>query len=330
VITNWLNQSTKLITWLDEERIMGVMGTLDSFATWEAGTSDLLKVITANSSLIRYTPDAISEAGSGAYYCVKTIDVPDNFTARFPVFLRDCLKSALFSVKKLDSSETNPRVTVIISTYNREEECARAVDSVLKQTYENVRCLVVKDGPGEYTGLPEDPRLEIHVLPRRTRYPVNEEKKWHVAGVGPFNYANALTEGPIMCLLDDDDVYLTDHVETIVNEWRQSRAHIIYTEPYTSDDRKPFEFDFDRQRLEKENFIFSCATAYCGAALAVAYTPPYADYPGDWMALRRMSECGLIFKKISKVTTVHGDESLTRKRKAYIQMLRMQQDKDNG
>ena len=45
----------------------------------------------------------------------------------------------------------NPKVSVIIPTYNRANELKRAVESVFKQTYRPIEIVVINDGSNDNT-----------------------------------------------------------------------------------------------------------------------------------------------------------------------------------
>lgn len=93
---------------------------------------------------------------------------------------------------------SDPLVSVIIPTYNREKEISAAVESVLKQTYQNIELIVVDDGSTDAT------------LKKLSKY----DDKIRVVcqdNAGPSaarNHGVSVSNGEIIAFLDSDDLYL--------------------------------------------------------------------------------------------------------------------------
>ena len=100
---------------------------------------------------------------------------------------------------------TAPKVSIIVSTYNRASMLKRAVDSVLAQSFTDYELLIVDDCSADETpevvaGL-EDPRI------RSFRHSSNR-------GVGAArNTGIANAHGEYIAFLDDDDEYLPAKIE---------------------------------------------------------------------------------------------------------------------
>lgn len=99
-------------------------------------------------------------------------------------------------------------VTVVLPVFNRVQVVARAIESVLAQTFADFELLVVDDGSSDGTGklLAQlgDPRLRVVTLP---------------SNGGACAARNAGIEaalGEIVCFLDSDDVYLPSKLEHVV------------------------------------------------------------------------------------------------------------------
>lgn len=98
-----------------------------------------------------------------------------------------------------------PAVSVILPTVSRVDFLARAIDSVLAQTYDDLEVVVVVDGPSPATasfvsGHP-DPRVRL----------VQRERNGGVAAAR--NTGLAATRGRYVALLDDDDLWLPHKLE---------------------------------------------------------------------------------------------------------------------
>ncbi len=115
-----------------------------------------------------------------------------------------------------------PLVSVIVTTMDRPEFLKDAVDSLVRQTYENWEAIIVNDG-GDDIGdwiTTADPTGRIHYI----RHPQN-------CGLSAArNTGISLSSGEILCYLDDDDRLFPDHLETIVDAMQTNNTSLVYTE----------------------------------------------------------------------------------------------------
>ena len=109
------------------------------------------------------------------------------------------------------------KVSVIIPTYHRSECIVRAVDSVLSQTLQDIEVIVVDDNgkatdEGEKTakimaGYTNNPKV-IYL-----RHDVNKN------GAAARNTGIRNAAGEYISFLDDDDIYLPQRLELMVERW---------------------------------------------------------------------------------------------------------------
>ena len=105
---------------------------------------------------------------------------------------------------------SSPKVSVVIPTYGGSHSLERAIDSVLLQNYSNFDVIVVDDN---------DPQTEAR---KRTESMIRKyEKDSRVLYIQhPFNKNGAAarntgvkaSDAKYICLLDDDDMFLQDHI----------------------------------------------------------------------------------------------------------------------
>ncbi len=110
---------------------------------------------------------------------------------------------------KLDNQ--NPLVSVIIPTYNRADCVARAIDSVLRQTYSNIEAVVVDDGSRDETAQVIN---TILAQDSRVRYSTNINPK---GCGGARNTGLSIAAGDYIAFLDDDDEYLPGKIQAELN-----------------------------------------------------------------------------------------------------------------
>jgi Glycosyl transferase family 2 len=127
----------------------------------------------------------------------------------------------------------NPLVTVRIATYSAGERLRVAIDSALRQTYENVEVLVIGDGCDEPTSdvaeSYEHRGVRFLNLPRRGQYPSKPRDQWMVAGATPMNVGLELARGEWIAPCDDDDLITDDHVERLVAFAQSHRLEFVWS-----------------------------------------------------------------------------------------------------
>jgi glycosyltransferase involved in cell wall biosynthesis len=148
---------------------------------------------------------------------------------------------------------------VVVPTCNRPDFLARALQSILNQTYPSVEILVVNDG-----GIDVRELVEYHNQRGNIRY-IHLPKK--VERSAARNIALRAAQGEYIAYLDDDDRYYPEHLATLVECLQKTGAAVAY-----SDARRvhghlengqlvvdkhdvPFSIDYNSRRLLIENYI---------------------------------------------------------------------------
>lgn len=115
----------------------------------------------------------------------------------------------------------SPLITVIITTYNRPHFLQDAIDSVIKQSYEHFEIIVINDYGEDVWDIIESYH-NTKILYLST-----------LKNSGPSfarNCAIQAAKGELICYLDDDDLFLPNHLETAVRYFQNPKIDIIYTD----------------------------------------------------------------------------------------------------
>lgn len=94
-------------------------------------------------------------------------------------------------------------ISVVIPTYNRARYLREAIESVLKQTYQNFEIIVVDDGSTDNT------KEVVSSYGNRINYIFQENKERSAARNNGIIHA----KGEYIALLDSDDMWLPNHLE---------------------------------------------------------------------------------------------------------------------
>ena len=115
-----------------------------------------------------------------------------------------------------------PLVSVIVPTMNRPKLLERALRSLVDQTYKNWQAIVVNDAGEDVQELV----MSID-FSNRIQYVSHPENKGLPSA---RNTAIKASAGSIICYLDDDDVFLSEHLTTIVDTLNKKQAEFVYCE----------------------------------------------------------------------------------------------------
>ncbi|WP_459041601.1 glycosyltransferase family 2 protein [Stenotrophomonas sp. PSU-St19] len=105
-------------------------------------------------------------------------------------------------------THTHPLVSVVIPAYNREETIVGCINSALNQSYSNIEIVVVDDGSKDATA----DVVESTFVGSRVRLVRQENQGANVAR----NHGIDAAKGKYVALLDSDDEFKPDHIQTSV------------------------------------------------------------------------------------------------------------------
>ena len=154
------------------------------------------------------------------------------------------------------SNVNNPKVTVIIPCYNREDYIRETVDSVLNQTYSNIELICVDDGCTDGTREILDNYADtIIVLEHAGR--VNKGQSAAI-NLGMENAA-----GKYIAILDSDDLFAPEKIEKQVKYLEEhSDIGLVYVNGYGVDGNGERLYSFyDHSHIEKsdpERVLMDC------------------------------------------------------------------------
>ncbi|HFE8494409.1 glycosyltransferase [Raoultella ornithinolytica] len=117
-------------------------------------------------------------------------------------------------------SETRPKVSIYISTYNRLGKLKRAINSVLGQDYQNWELLVCDDASTDGTS---EFMNALILTDERIRYLRSESNKGacQTRNLGIFNATGLFITG-----LDDDDEFTPDRLTFFLQHWDDKYSFI--------------------------------------------------------------------------------------------------------
>jgi glycosyltransferase involved in cell wall biosynthesis len=111
------------------------------------------------------------------------------------------------------------KISVCLATYNGEKFIIRQLDSVLKQIGENDEVIVIDDCSKDRTTslIKENYGPSVQVI-------VNEN---NLGAMKSFEKAISIAKGDILFLCDQDDIWLDQKVERVMEEFEKRRADLV-------------------------------------------------------------------------------------------------------
>lgn len=111
-------------------------------------------------------------------------------------------------------NRSDPLVSIIVPTFNRNAMLQRALESCLNQTYSTYEIIVVDDCSDTKATVPNDPRIKLHRLSK------NEGKAY------AQNYGFDHSKGEYVVYLDDDNEFLPQFLEDSVRALRLAPSNV--------------------------------------------------------------------------------------------------------
>ncbi|GEM_PF-336434 len=237
--------------------------------------------------------------------------------------------------------DAGPLFSIILTTYNRPELLRDALASVAAQTLQDFEVILINDN-----GVPVEALLEGCAFPvRYIRQPKTQ---------GPSAARNAglrLASGRFVAYLDDDDIFLPEHLEVLAQALTARPDTFVYTEAeYVSESlvdgerveqgrSTPFQHDaYDKDRLFFRNYIPVNTWAHPRSMLSEVgeFDVGLAAFE-DWDMLLRLAQRYPFFHVPSITVEVRtraagaGDDHLSgRERRNFPELYRKLYDRHPG
>lgn len=143
----------------------------------------------------------------------------------------------------------NPKVTIIMATYNREQYIFETLKSIRSQTFGNWECIIVDDGGTDNTrGIIDS------VLQQDNRFTYVKRPDGYIKGLpGCRNYGLDLAKGEYIIFFDDDDIVHPQNLEVCVGEL--SRKDISFCRYIREVFIGDFEYVFDYSKTYTSFYI---------------------------------------------------------------------------
>lgn len=114
----------------------------------------------------------------------------------------------------------SPKISIIMPTYNCAQYIRSAVESVLKQTYQDYELMIVDDGSEDETASTVSPYLgpKVHYI-----------RLEHQGIAHARNHALRESSAPFIAFLDADDVWVSDKLAKQMTVFQNPEVDICYT-----------------------------------------------------------------------------------------------------
>lgn len=146
-------------------------------------------------------------------------------------------------------STQNPKVTIVMSSYNHAPYITEAIESAVHQTYDNIEFIVIDDGSKD-----DSPTILSEL---QQKYGFYLECRTNHGLVPTLNYAlKNLATGKYVCILDSDDYWALDKVaKQVIMMEANPHCGLCHTPVYFIDKNSNIVSDYN-QPTKKEGDIF--------------------------------------------------------------------------
>ena len=143
------------------------------------------------------------------------------------------------------------KVSIIMPTYGRSEYINKAIDSCLNNTYKNIEILIINDNP-KNSKERELTKNKINKLYGNNNKVIYLELEDNQGACQARNYGIDKSSGEIICFLDDDDEFLNESIEKLVNHLIDGKYDAIFSNIKMTNQDNPSNSYI---RVYKNNFM---------------------------------------------------------------------------
>jgi glycosyltransferase involved in cell wall biosynthesis len=201
-------------------------------------------------------------------------------------------------------SFSEPKISVIVPTYNRADMIGGCIEAILSQTMSDFEIIVVSDGATDNTKeivkKYHDPRILFF-------------EKENGGQASARNLGLRKSRGKYISLCDDDDRLYPDHLMILSNFLETHKdVGLAYSDAiwiYKDKSKEPevkFSQDFDKKSLENYNYITTQTVLFRKSCLKnnvyFNESPGFRNGLEDWEFFLRLSD-NYVFSHINNVTT---------------------------
>lgn len=198
----------------------------------------------------------------------------------------------------------NPKISVIIPTYNRADLLPRAIKSVLSQTFQDFELIIVDDGSTDNT---KEVVEEFQKRDRRIKYIWQEKNSG--APAKPTNIGIMNSTGEFIAILEHDDEWLPQKLEkqiAIFNDSKNNMLGLVGCDVLVVSNKTRY-FRVPKVKKGKTFEKFLKSTFICSASSALIRRSVFQDVGlfdenlfsvQDWEMWTKMAYAGYAFKFI--------------------------------
>lgn len=155
-----------------------------------------------------------------------------------------------------------PEVSVIIRTLKRPQVLKETLQSLREQTYKDFEVIIIEDGPNTSEEMITNEFADLPIV----YHAFGENKGRTKAG----NFGLQMAKGKYINFLDDDDLFLPNHLEVLVQALENNKKYkigysmaymvptkMLSTDPYQYKEKRPIveKYPFNRAFLFQNNYI---------------------------------------------------------------------------
>ncbi|MGF0066308.1 glycosyltransferase family 2 protein [Lachnospiraceae bacterium SGI.085] len=157
----------------------------------------------------------------------------------------------------------NALVSVIITSYRGSLMINDAIDSALKQTYDNLEIIVVDDnGRGTEEQLKTEEKVQLYK--DKIEYIVHDK---NLNGAAARNTGIKCCHGEYIAFLDNDDLFLPNHIEKCVDKILKTKKDAVLCNVLFSNNNILYDYGIAETRDLAKKLLIKRAGLYTGSNL---------------------------------------------------------------